>query len=269
VVIGGGNSAVDSARVALRENAVKAVTIVYRRTRNEMPAFEEEVDAAIREGVELVTLATPVKVHTRDGHAAGVECLMSKLGEVDESGRRTPVPIERSEFVVPADTLIVAIGEQPESAFLAEAGIDTARDGTLIIDKDTLSTTRPGVFAGGDLVTGPNTVIDAIAAGKKAAVVIDRYLRGEELWRPPEISVPDVYVEPAQLGEEETEEEMPRVEIPELPVESRIRGFDEVEKTISAEAARRECRRCLRCDLEFTQREEEETETSVGVEERA
>ena len=262
-VVGGGNSALDAARTALRQDGVKSVTILYRRTHQEMPAYEEEIEAAIDEGIEIKTLVTPVKILTKKGKLTGVEFIKNELSDVDESGRRRPVPIEGSKFTVQLDTLIVGIGESPDTEKLIEMGIMTNRDGTIIIDKDTLATGREGVFAGGDLVTGSNTVIDAIAAGNKAAKVIDRFLQNKELWVQPEVKHPDVYIEPIDVGEEEPEETIPRIAIPEVPVESRILSFTEVEKTISAEAAKIECRRCLRCDLEFTQKDDEEEETTL------
>jgi len=262
-VIGGGNSALDAARVALRQDGVESVTILYRRTRLEMPAFEEEVGAAIEEGIEIMTLVTPVRLITEDGHLGGIECIRNALGEVDASGRRKPIPIEGTELIVPLDTLVVAIGERPDSGYFSQMGVDVTKNGTIVVDPDTLATTRVGVFAGGDLVSGPNTVIEAIAHGKKAAVVIDRYLREEELWQPPESRLPDVYIEPAEVGDEEAELEIGRIEALMLPVESRIRDFAEVEQTISPEQAVRECRRCLRCDLEFTERKEEAGVTAV------
>jgi len=268
-VIGGGNSALDAARTALRQPGVESVTILYRRTVAEMPAFEEEIEAALHEGIKIITLATPTKLVVKNGKLAGVECIMNELGEVDESGRRSPVPLKGSEFVTPLDTLIVGIGEVPDTENCKVMGIEAGRSGNIIINRDTLATNKKGVFAGGDLVTGPNTVIDAIAAGKKAALVIDRYLKNEKLWQPSEIRLPSFYIEPAAAGEDETQEVIPRVAVTEVPVESRVRSFCEVEKTVSCDAARLEARRCLRCDLEFTQRTKDKAELLTGVEERA
>ena len=151
----------------------------------------------------------------------------------------------------------MAIGERPDSDCLASMGVELDRGGRTRVDAATLCTSRPGVFAGGDLVTGPNTVADAIAAGKKAARTIDRYLRGEELREPPEVSLPEAFIEAAAVSEEEREGAR-RVRPPTLPVESRRKNFAEVEMTLSAEAAACEARRCLRCDLAFTQREHAE-----------
>ena len=278
-VIGGGNSAVDAARVALRQENVQSVTLLYRRTAQEMPAFEEEVEAAIEEGitlhtlvspvkiryigaaleegVKLETLVSPVRIYSQEGRLVGIECIRNRLGDVDSSGRRRPITIPGTEFTISLNTLIVAIGERPDSDCLASMGVELDRGGRTRVDAATLCTSRPGVFAGGDLVTGPNTVADAIAAGKKAARTIDRYLRGEELREPPEVSLPEAFIEAAAVSEEEREGAR-RVRPPTLPVESRRKNFAEVEMTLSAEAAACEARRCLRCDLAFTQREHAE-----------
>lgn len=156
------------------------------------------------------------------------------------------------------DTLIVTIGDVPDIEFMSSMGIEVTDWGTLKIDKATLATSRPGVFAGGDVVTGPNTVVEAIAAGKKAAVMIGRYLRGEELNQPGQPKLPRVLVEPVQLADDEMAE-ADRVEPPMVPAASRRKDFTEVEKTLSVEDATREARRCLRCDLEFTRPKESAT----------
>jgi NADH-quinone oxidoreductase subunit F len=277
-IIGGGNSAVDAARVALRQKDVTSVTLLYRRTRGEMPAYEEEVEAALeegvtietlvspvkirvrqeeietalREGVELETLVSPIRICSREGRLVGIECIRNRLGDLDASGRRRPVPVPGTEFTLQFDTLIVAIGERPQSAPLAAMGLATDKSGRVKVDPKTLATSVEGVFAGGDLVTGPNTVIDAIAAGKKVADVIDRYLRGEPMVEPAEANLPTVFLEPADVDEEDLENTT-RAVPPVLPVEKRKKNFREIEKPLSAEQARAEARRCLRCDLAFTQ----------------
>ena len=183
-VIGGGNSAVDAARIALRQEEVDKVTILYRRTREEMPAFAEEIDAAVAEGVRLETLLSPLEVHSDHGKVKGVELIRNELGDRDDSGRRRPVAVPGTEHTIRCDTLIVAIGETPDTGNLGEsksAGIETAKWGAIQVEPHTMATGRPGVFAGGDVVTGPNTVVDAIAAGKTGALMIDRYLKGEVL----------------------------------------------------------------------------------------
>lgn len=253
-VIGGGNSALDAARTALRQKDVSGVTILYRRTREEMPAFEEEVEAAIEENITLETLVTPVKILSEKGVLTGVECMRNRLGEIDSSGRRKPVPIPGSEFTLKLDTLIVAISEQPDVDSISPVG-ETAlkinKDGMLEVDRQTLTTNRPGVFAGGDVTTGPNTVVDAIAAGKRAAVMIDRYLAGEELKQIEKHLMPVVYVPPIELSEAELSQ-LRRVEPPRAPAEHRCSTFTEVEMTLLEADARREASRCLRCDLDFT-----------------
>ncbi len=260
-VIGGGNSAVDAARVAIRQENVDSVTIFYRRTRNEMPAYPEEIEAAIQEGIKIEPLITPTRVITTDGKLSGLECVANMLGERDESGRRRPVPIENSEFIVPLDTMIVAISEGSDIDSISVASsmkIKTDdKKSTVVVDFDTLLTNRPGVFAGGDLITGPNTIVDAIAAGKKAAVMIDRYVKGEELRQPPEIRLPSVFVAPPDNGND-FEPASRRVDTPRAIVEWRKRGFAEVEMSLTREEAMRESLRCMRCDLEFTKPDEPE-----------
>jgi NADH:ubiquinone oxidoreductase subunit F (NADH-binding)/NADPH-dependent glutamate synthase beta subunit-like oxidoreductase/(2Fe-2S) ferredoxin len=263
-IIGGGNSAIDAARVALRQDGVESVTILYRRTRDEMPAFEPEIQAALREGIKLETLVSPVKIHAEGGRIAAVELLRNELGEPDSSGRRRPVPMDGSEFISEVDTLIVAIGEQVQPFELTGSdGVEITAWGTMPVDKDTLATRREGVFAGGDVVTGPNTVVDAIAAGKKVAGVIDRYIRGEDLARPARPRRPAVFVDPDGSAEPGSA----RADCPTVPVEERRNSFVEVERPLCEEEARREAGRCLRCDLEFTQREvnpELQQQTSGG-----
>ncbi|MBI2898388.1 MAG: hydrogenase iron-sulfur subunit [Deltaproteobacteria bacterium] len=245
-VIGGGNSAIDAARIARRQEGVERVTIVYRRTREEMPAFSDEIDAAIEEGVILETLLSPMRIETDGGALSGLECVRNELGAPDDSGRRRPVPIAGSEHVLPLDTLIVAVGEKPEIEEVERAGIEVTKWGSVAVDQRTLATSRKGLFAGGDVVTGPNTVVDAIAAGKRAAVTIDRYLSGEALRQPGEAARPARYVEPApgrQAGAE-------RLAVPHVPAAERRSTFAEVEHVVTEETAQREARRCLRCDLD-------------------
>jgi NADPH-dependent glutamate synthase beta subunit-like oxidoreductase len=267
-VVGGGNSAVDAARTALRQKDVKSVTIFYRRTQNEMPAFAEEVEAAVKEGVRLEILTAPSKIVTKNGKLTGIELIRNRLGEVDASGRRKPIPIRRSEFPVPLDTLIVAISEGSETDCVSVAGanrVDTTPSGTIRIEPEVLTTNRPGVFAGGDVVTGPNTVVDAIAAGKKAAVTIDRYLSAEPLVQPAEVRLPKDYIElPPRHAEEIAPSD--RAQPPTAPIQMRRRSFTEVEMTLAFEDATREAMRCLRCDLAFTQpaKDEETSKVQVG-----
>jgi len=252
-VIGGGNSAIDAARIALRQEDVEKVTILYRRTQEEMPAFVDEIDAAVEEGIALETLLSPVKVLSSNGTVVGVEFIRNALGDRDDSGRRSPVPVPGTEHTVPLDTLIVAIGEKPEISSVVDKGsngTEATSWGTLKVDPNTLATNRAGLFAGGDVVTGPNTVVDAIAAGKKAAVMIARYLRGEGLRQPAEGSKPSIYVKPVSNDQRTSLRSRP--EIPQIAVSKRTASFLEVEKTFSEDEARAEAANCLRCDLEFT-----------------
>ena len=254
-VIGGGNSAPDAARVALRQEDVKSVTIFYRRTRAEMPAIPEEIYETEEEGVNLQTLVAPTRIIAKNGRVTSVEFINNSLGAVDATGRRRPVPIEGSQHIMPIDTLLVAISEKPDDDGIKDAQIEMTAWGTIKVDPDTLATSRPGVFAGGDVVTGPNMVVDAIAAGKRAARMIDRYLRGEELKRPPVVRLPKVYV-PVM---ETTAEELPEYRRPTaqyLAPEVRRANFAEVELPLAAEIAQQEASRCLRCDLEFTKPKE-------------
>lgn len=250
-VIGGGNSAVDAARVALRNKNVKKVTILYRRTKKEMPAYPEEVEDALEEGVKIEFLVAPTRVRTMDGKVTQVECQRMKLGEKDESGRPKPIPIKGSEFQVAADTLILALSERAYTPYLRESdGLSLSpKWGTIIVDPATMATTRPGVFAGGDVVTGPSSVVDAIAAGKAAAEAIDNYLEGRPLVRARQLTRPSVYVKPVELKEDELQQAK-RSKMPHLPPRKRKTLHDEIELGFTKEVAVREARRCLRCELE-------------------
>ncbi len=256
-IIGGGDSAVDAAGVAIRQEGVESATIYYRRTREEMPALEWDVEAAFEEGVKLETLTSPIRIITEGGRLAGIECIRNRQGDAEASGRRKPVPIPGSEFTVPLDTLIVTIGDVPDIDYITSMGVKITDWGTLWVDKETLATSRPGVFAGGDVVTGPNTVVDAIAAGKKVAIMIARYLRGEQLRQPGVARLPTIYIEPVLVSPEEMAD-TDRVQLPMIPLDRRKETFDEVELTLSEADAIQEARRCLRCDLEFTMPKEEE-----------
>ena len=177
VVVGGGNVAMDAARTALRLGA--EVTIVYRRTEVELPARREEVHHAKEEGVEFRMLSNPVEIiGDEKGWVNGIRCIRMELGEPDESGRRSPVPVPGSEFEIEADSVIMALGTSPNPLIArTTSGLETTRRGCLVADEDGV-TSRPGVFAGGDAVTGAATVILAMGAGRKAAAAIDRYIRG-------------------------------------------------------------------------------------------
>jgi len=260
-IIGGGNSALDAARVAIRQPGVTSVTIFYRRTRDEMPAFPEEIEAALQEGVQLQTLVSPTGILSQGGRLSAIECIDNELGEIDQSGRRRPVAIPGTQHTIALETLIVAVSEGSDTDCVAVAGanqleVDENRM-TIRVDEETLATNRPGVFAGGDVVTGPNTVVEAIAAGKKAALMIHRYLGDEPLEQDNEVRRPSAYVEPPK-EEPQGSYEAPRVDLPRLDAGSRRQHFLEVEKTLSKGDALREARRCLRCDLEFVQREKDQ-----------
>ena len=217
-----------------------------------LPALQHEIDAALEEGIILYTLVSPVKIKSEKGKLRGVEFIKNMLGDVDASGRRNPQAIKGSEYFVPLDNLIVTIGDTPDVGYITYMGIDVNKWGTLIVNEDTLETNRPGVFAGGDVVTGPNTVVEAIAAGKKAAIMIDRFLNGEELGKPLDRKMPSVYVPPKEVVGEESEEEMKRIKLPTISAAKRRTTLEEVEKTLSEESAVYEASRCMRCDLEFT-----------------
>ena len=241
-VVGGGNVAIDSARTALRLGA-KRVTIVYRRTRDEMPADHEEVEGALEEGIEIIFLAAPVKI-SQDSNRLQLICNRMELGEPDASGRRRPVPIRGSEFSMGFDLIIAAIGQTPEVP--KQFGLELGRGNTIQVDSDTLSTDRQGVWAGGDVVTGPATVTEAMAAGKRAAITIDRYLGGSgdisEILAPPDEIGPC-------LGTEEDFGRESRQNMPCLAVNRRTKIFEQVELGFSEEMAVKEAERCLKCDL--------------------
>ena len=245
VVIGGGNVAIDAARSALRLKA-EEVTILYRRSRQEMPAIETEIQAAEKEGVKFHYLAAPVQVISSNGKLKGIECIRMRLGEYDASGRRRPVPVTGSEFFVLADSVISAIGQKADLSFLP-ASIRRTEWNTIWVNPKTLATSEERVFAGGDVVMGPVTVIDAIASGEKAAISIDLYLKGKPLYLSPKIRKKDF--ELLEFFEIEPSPEK-RIKMPSLSVPERIKGFKEVELGLDEDEAVREARRCLRCDIE-------------------
>jgi NADPH-dependent glutamate synthase beta subunit-like oxidoreductase len=240
-ILGGGNVAIDCARTCVRLG-FKDVNIIYRRSREEMPAIGEEVAEAEKEGVKLHLLAGPNRVITGGNKVAGIECIRMELGEPDESGRRRPVPVKGSEFTIETGLIISAIGEEPELGFMEGAAI---ADGYIKADPVTLATGIKGVFAGGDAVTGPATVIEAMAAGRRAAKSIDRYFKSEPLETDREgegIFESKIIVDTYGYVRE------PRQGMPSLPVEKRSGNFNEVELGLSREEAVREANRCLSCD---------------------
>jgi NADH-quinone oxidoreductase subunit F len=241
-VIGGGNAAIDAARSALRLGAAK-VMLLYRRTRDEMPAYQEEIEAALEEGVEMHELVAPIGIIGQGGKVAAVSLLRMRLGEADAHGRRKPVPIEESDFTLPCDTVIPAIG-QAVGVDTAGFALELSLGGVVRADPLTGATSLEGVFAGGDCVSGGTTVIDAVGAGQRAAVAIDRMLGGSGML-------------PANIGsslrrptEEELESTRPRVREPAAAAAPRLGGFSEVMGGLSREQACSEACRCMRCDLE-------------------
>ncbi|MDX9922062.1 MAG: NADH-quinone oxidoreductase subunit NuoF [Syntrophales bacterium] len=248
-VIGGGNSAIDAARVARRLGA--DVTILYRRAREDMPAAEEEIIAAEHEGIKIEYFVAPLSIMVEDGTARGITCRRMMPGDFDRSGRRRPVPVEGSEFTLAVDSIISAIGQEPDPGFVPnESGISVNRWSCFDIAEGLKAqTTNPKFFAGGDAVTGPWTVIGAIQAGHRAAIEIDETIRaknGEPAWEAPEEEVIDV---PFEIDEDS--EEQPQAAMPELEAAQRIVNFAEVELGYSLETAIREASRCLRCDAEI------------------
>lgn len=245
VVIGGGNVAIDAARCAIRLGS-RQVTVLYRRSLEEMPAIESEIQAAMREGIKFHYLAAPVRILSSNKKVEALECVRMRLGEYDESGRRKPIPVAGSEFSLSADSVIAAIGQIPDISFLPSSLKRSSRGG-VGVNPRTLATDKEGVFAGGDVITGPATVIEAIASGKKAAVSINRYLNKEPLERPSEIKrkhfeeIDRLEIEPSPQG---------RVKMPHLSLQQRKKGFEEVELGLDRKKAIRESKRCLRCDIE-------------------
>lgn len=243
-VIGGGNSAIDAARTALRLGC-KDVTIIYRRSRKEMPAHEAEIQEAEHEGVKIHYLAAPTHILGKRNQVEGLVCIKMKLGKPDASGRPRPIPIEGSEFTVQADSIIAAISQEPDLSFLPKNhGMEISKWHTFVVDEATLATSRPGVFAGGDAVTGPNTIIDAIAAGHLAAQSIDRYLKGEPLKQEASRDLP---VETEIKIDLKQHKKKKRAAMPKIARSVSIKSFKEVELGFSEATAIEEARRCLRC----------------------
>jgi NADH-quinone oxidoreductase subunit F len=249
-IVGGGNSAIDAARTAIRLGA-KDVTILYRRERKDMPAWENEIQAAEHEGVKIEYLVAPVKLIGKNGKLAGVECQRMKLGEFDRSGRRKPAAIKGSEYVLSVDTIIPAISQNTDASFIA-AGSDVGLDkkgGIKTLGKAGNKTTAENVFIAGDAASGPATVVEAIAMGHKTADDVDGFIRAtnnEPAYRMP----PEEEIEiPFEVDEEVVE--TPRGKMPELKKSERMISFKEVELGYSKKTAYKEACRCLRCDAEL------------------
>ncbi|MDN5347419.1 MAG: NADH-quinone oxidoreductase subunit [Clostridia bacterium] len=239
-VIGGGNVAMDAARSARRLGAGE-VHVIYRRNKEDMPAIRDEIDEAEREGIKITCLAAPLEILGRDGRVYGLRCARMRPGDFDQSGRRRPVSVEGADFTLPVDVVIAAVGQTVNRDGLPPE-IALSRAGTLVVDDKTLSTNIPGVFAGGDCVTGPDTVVGAIAAGKQAAAAIDKYLGGDGC------VVPQVKVERRRTAPV-IEDVTPRLVAATLDAEARLSGFREVELGFDEEQAVAEAARCLRCDV--------------------
>ncbi|HUX47855.1 MAG TPA: FAD-dependent oxidoreductase [Dehalococcoidia bacterium] len=248
-VVGGGNSAIDAARVALRKGA-KEVHILYRREKRDMPAIVEEIEAAEEEGIHIHCLTAPVKIVGKNGKVEGVECIRMEPREFDRSGRKIPHQIKDSEYTMNVDMVIEATGQRPDTSFLRRDGISATKRGTILADPRTLATGRKGVFAGGDVYTGAATVIEAIAAGQRAACSIRRYLQGEELTPLVERNGYEPIDVPSVMPTEEQLEEKHRLKIGKIPAADRITSFKEAVLPYSAKEATEEASRCLRCDLE-------------------
>ncbi len=244
VVIGGGNAAIDAARCAIRLGA-KSVSVVYRRTRAEMPAYAEEIDEAQREGVHLMVLTAPVEVLSERGKVTGLKCRKMVLGDFDKSGRRSPKASEESEFIVLADQIIAAIGQSLNVSEIMN-GTDLKVNKRQYIDADpvTCKTSVPWVFAGGDAATGPASVAEAVGSGERAAVAMDQFLTGSThaFWR--EEKRVDTFFDP-----DADPVQYPRAKLRMIPVAKRRCNFCEVELTWDEATAVREAKRCLRCDF--------------------
>jgi len=244
VVIGGGYTAIDSARTAIRLGC-RDVRIVYRRTADEMYATKAEVLETIEEGVDMTFLSTPIRVIGEDGKVTSIECQEMKLGEPDESGRRSPLPVEGSIFMIECDTVVVAIGQSPDLEIFEHGKIHLENNGeTITVDPITLGTNVHGIFAGGDVTQGPRSMVEAVGDGRRAAGSIDRLLRGEDMKEgrtyerptPVEVNLDEVKI--VHRG---------RRRIPVLPARQRIKSFEEVETGYTTFMALREAKRCLNC----------------------
>jgi len=248
-VIGGGNSAIDAARCAVRLGA--EVSILYRRERKEMPAAVEEIEAAEAEGIKIMFLVAPLRIIGENGSVSGIGCQRMRLGEFDRSGRRKPIPVAGADFTLAVDAVIAAIGQVPDPSFVApESGIAVnSRHCFDLVRGSQSQTTNPKFYAGGDAVSGPDTVIAAIAAGHQAAQEIDWAIRkqnGEQAWEEP---AEEKIAIPVEIDEESPE--TPQTEMPMMDSSIRKHSFIEVEQGFTKEKALAEARRCLRCDLEL------------------
>jgi len=216
-----------------------------------MPVTEVEYDEALAEGIQINFLVSPTRIVSDDWKVTGLQCVRMKLGEPDASGRRRPIPVSGSEFFAPANIVIAAVGQAPDLSFLPpDSALERTRWERLAVDENRLVTSVPGVFAGGDFVSGPGMVIEAIAAGRRGAISIDKYLRGDTSRVEIYDLKPSVIEEEISGEEEESWEPQFRPETPHLPLKERKGSFKEIELAFSEEKARQEAKRCLRCDLE-------------------
>ena len=247
-VIGGGNTAIDCARSA-RFLGAEEVTIIYRRTRNEMPVTAEEIAEAEEEGVNVDLLVSPVRIiGDSDGNVVGLECIRNKLGGSDAGGRARPVPIEGSEFILVVDTILPAVSQSPDVSFLSNVFSRSKWD-TVEVDPENYMTNVAGVFAVGDYVTGPSDVISVIADGHLAAASIHNYFQGNTIKKQIGNSIKTALLPHKQGGNYDA---LPRQKVPLLAVEEREDMNLEVSLGFSAETAMIEAQRCLRCDYNIT-----------------
>jgi formate dehydrogenase major subunit len=246
-VIGGGNTAIDAARTALRLGT-SDVTIFYRRSKDEMPANDEEIEQAEQEGVKFHFLAAPVKISARNGKADTMECIKMALGEPDSSGRRRPEPIAGSEFTMDVDTVIAAIGQTMEASGFQDEQIKFNRWGYIGVNEETMETSLEGVFAGGDCTSGPATVVEAVAAGRRAATSIIQYLNGQPILPPGKpYNCSKGELQDIDIEDYADVQRIPRGEMPVLDLETGKGNFAEIELGFTEDMARRESERCLAC----------------------
>jgi len=248
LVIGGGNVAIDAARTCLRLGS-EEVGMLYRRTRSEMPADIEEVEQAEEEGVKISFLTVPVEIIGNEGKLSGIRCLKAKLVQAEGSKRKTPVPVEGSDFFIEADIIITAIGQKVENRDIGSlTDLEWTRRSTLDVNLVTMETSIEGIFAAGDAVSGPATVIEAIGGGKKAADSIDRYLSGIPQPKMPPVPVRRGRIECTEVSST-TRMILKRPVMPLLNIDRRRTTFQQVELGYPENAVREEARRCLRCDI--------------------
>jgi NADH-quinone oxidoreductase subunit F len=260
-IIGGGNTAIDTARTVLRLGK-KEITIFYRRTRQEMPALEAEVEAALEEGIKIEFLVAPLRILSVNGKLKGVEFIRTKLGKPDSSGRNRPIPIDGSEFTVELHSLLPAVSQEAEIPTGFE--VEISKTNSVVVNPDTLMTTRAGVFACGDAVILPTDVTTAMAQAQIVAELIHKYLRGEDLKREYRPVTPSVVVEPIEMEETMT---LARPKSAKTTLDQRKNSFEEAELCYSQAAAMTEAGRCLRCDWETLKSKQKMIGVAKAIEE--